>query len=296
MPGAGGNGAGGDGAGGDGAGTDLLPPEYSTAGLTAACVALGVASVAVLHCREQTYFYIMGDRVAQCKRASIKVKTYPYIFQTAFLSMSSFWIMHKLDIIYFSTVSFTLACWAQIFVPFFALLVLRDVFFLGPLHSLMHTKKYYHLHKLHHEQTNNAQSMHAFHIDLLDLIIENVGAPFLLFGLQYLLNRTVGIHWLSTTLLTFHDGALHSINPYSVMYFTPFLDCFLHGNITHQLHHALNKGYYLFVPYGHLREETRKTDCTKYNKTFETNFSSLEPNIFVLALFHGFILALFYCK
>lgn len=53
--------------------------------------------------------------------------------------------------------------------------------------------------------------------DALDLIIENVGAPFLLFGAQRLLGLPVGIHWYVGVLLTCHDGALHSVNPYSVM-------------------------------------------------------------------------------
>lgn len=256
-------------AAGAGAAVDI----NTTRGLTVACATLGVLSVLALHCREQLYFYIMGNKVPDCKRSPIQRKTYWYIFQTAFFSMTSFGMMHKTGVIYFSELSLTFECWREIFIPFFALLVLRDAVFLGPLHALLHTKKYYHLHKLHHEQTNNAQSLHAFHIDLIDLVIENVGAPFLLFGCQHLLGYTVGIHWLSATLLTFHDGALHSINPYSVMYFTPGFDCFLHGNVTHQLHHALNKGYYRFVPYRHVFEDDRKADCSKYNKTFKTNFS-----------------------
>ena len=86
--------------------------------------------------------------------------------------------------------------------------------------------------------------MHAFHIDAVDLVFESVGAPFLLFGGQCLLGMPVGIHWLSVVLLTFHDASLHSMNPYSEMYFSPLLDWQLHANVTRQLHHALNTGYY----------------------------------------------------
>jgi len=90
---------------------------------------------------------------------------------------------------------------------------------------------------------------------------------------QYLLGLDVGIHWFVGVLLTFHDGALHSINPYSIMYFNPILDNRLKGNVTHQLHHALNKGYYLFVPYEHFDADARSKDVQKYNKVFKTTFT-----------------------
>jgi hypothetical protein len=74
-------------------------------------------------------------------------------------------------------------------------------------------------------------------------------------------------------LLTCHDGALHSVNPFSVMYFHPLLDACFKGNVTHQLHHALNKGHYLFVPWGHMLPARRQADCERYNYVFKTDFS-----------------------
>ena len=124
-----------------------------------------------------------------------------------------------------------------------------------------------------HESTKDAQSLHAFYIDLLDLLIENVGAPVLLFGAQWMLGLTVGIPWMASVLLTFHDGALHSVNPYSVMYYNPVLDHLLQPNVHHQLHHALNKGYYLFVPWGHVLPDRRRADCRRYNEVFKTDFT-----------------------
>ena len=106
--------------------------------------------------------------------------------------MLSYWVMHQTSVVYFTPPALTLSFWLSIFVPFYALLALRDLFFLGPLHSRLHTPRLWRLHKLHHEPIKSAQSLHAFHIDLLDLIIENVGAPFLLFGLQLALGYSVG--------------------------------------------------------------------------------------------------------
>ncbi|GMI13863.1 hypothetical protein TrVE_jg10925 [Triparma verrucosa] len=248
--------------------------QLSNTRLSTYCAFQGACAVLVLWLREEIYFYVIGERVPKAKQKPLPDKTYPYIFQTYSLSMFSFFLMYRSEIIFWSPASFTLEFWSSIFAPFYLLLVLRDVFFLAPLHRLMHTKKYYHLHKLHHEATSDAQSLHAFQIDVIDLMIENVGAPFLLFGLQWALDRRVGIHWLVGVLLTFHDGGLHSINPFSVMYFNPFLEWLLEPNVTHQLHHALNKGYYLFVPWGHLiSRKERLTDCQKYNKVLKCDFS-----------------------
>lgn len=266
------------------------------------CAIQGGGAVGILHFREEINKLLFSPHLPTSKTVPLPSKTYPYIFQTYSLSMSSFFLMYKSEIIFWSDYEFSFKCWGEIFIPFYTLLLLRDLFFLYPLHSLMHTPKYYHLHKLHHEAKNDAQSLHAFQIDLIDLIIEvsrrwshsvsyefltwrdfarrcflcasqNVGAPFLLFGLQYLLNQRIGIHWLVGVLLTFHDGGLHSVNPYSVMYFNPLLDYLLEGNVTHQLHHCLNKGYYLFVPWKHLiSREGRRRDCVKYNKVLKCDF------------------------
>ena len=117
--------------------------------------------------------------------------------------------------------------------------------------------------------------MHAFHIHVLDLLIENTGAPTLLFLGQYLTGwqQSVGLNMFALVLYTCHDGALHSINPYSVMYFFPVLDHIMKGNICHQLHHALNNDYIQFVPYAHMwSSRRRQKDIEKYNATFETDF------------------------
>ena len=239
-----------------------------------ACTSLGAASVAILQYRETVNFRLLSNRVPRCKRRPLARKTYYYIFQTAAASMVSYFAMHQLSIVYFTAPALTASFWLSVFAPFYMLLLLRDVFFLGPLHSRLHTPRWYHLHRLHHEPTKSAQSLHAFYIDLLDLLIENVGAPFLLFALQRAMGYPVGIHWFVGVLLTCHDGALHSVNPYSAMYFNPLLDGIFRANVHHQLHHALGqKGYFLFVPWAHVLPERRRADCELYNRVFGTDFA-----------------------
>lgn len=239
-----------------------------------ACTTLGFASVAILQSRESMHFWLLSARLPQCKRRPLKRKSYYYIFQTAAASMVSYFAMHQLSLVYFTPPALTLSFALSVFGPFYLLLLLRDLFFLAPLHSRLHEPRWYHLHRLHHEPTKSAQSLHAFHIDLLDLVIENVGAPFLLFGLQLAVGCRVGIHWFVGVLLTCHDGALHSVNPFSAMYFNPLLDAIGKANVHHQLHHALgHKGYFLFVPWAHVLPARRRADCELYNQVFATNFA-----------------------
>ena len=239
-----------------------------------ACTSLGFASVAILQHREVLNFWILADRVPHSKRRPLPAKSHRFVFQTAAASMLSYFAMHQTALVYFTPPALTLSFWLSIFVPFYLLLALRDVFFLAPLHARLHTPQWYHLHKLHHEPTKSAQSLHAFYIDLVDLIIENVGAPFLLFGLQLVLQRPVGIHWFVGVLLTCHDGALHSVNPHSAMYFNPVLDAIFKGNVHHQLHHALNKkSHLLFVPWSHMLPARRHADCELYNRVFCTDLA-----------------------
>lgn len=246
--------------------------DHLTLGVVLACQ--GAMVVLAIYARERFYFWFFGDRIAEHKRkGQLAPRTYFYVFQTAALSMSSFFAMERTGIVFYEPYSFSFPFLGENFGLFYLILILRDVFFLWPLHGLMHTRRWYFLHKTHHEATHDAQSLHAFHIDAFDLVIENVGAPFLLLIAQYFLGFRVGFHWMVGVLLTCHDAALHSVNPYSVMYFNPLLDRFLKPNVHHQLHHAINKGYLLFVPYHHLLGKGKQIDVVEYNRVFRTSFT-----------------------
>jgi hypothetical protein len=151
---------------------DDTAQQFSSLRRSAACCALGLASVAILHGRERVHIWLLGERLPLCKRVALPHKVHPYLFQTAAASMASYYVMHATGVVYYRPPELSLHFWCSVFAPFYALLALRDVFFLGPLHSRMHTPRWYFLHKLHHEPTKSAQSLHAFYIDLLDLLIE----------------------------------------------------------------------------------------------------------------------------
>ena len=306
-----------------------LSNTSTTLGLVQALAVLGASSVGALYARERVYFRLFRDRIPAIKRQPLSRETQFHLLQTGAISMLSFGLLFKCSAVYWTPFApRSPRFWCSIVLPFYAILALRDVLLLLPLHTLMHKggPRFWRLRKspsphpgepfssrdarsidaisdslsrslflfhlladrFHHEVQRNAQSLHAFHLDAFDLLVENVGAPFLLLGAQYCAQRLfpsahavasssspsvqVGLHWLTGLLLTFHDGGLHSINPFSVMYFNPLLDRFLEPNVMHQLHHAVVQGYYLFVPWHHLLPGRRRADCDRYNRVFNTDF------------------------
>ncbi|CAB9525774.1 expressed unknown protein (Partial), partial [Seminavis robusta] len=251
------------------------------------CMTLSaVLSIALIYVRELIHFWFLGSLVPRSKQNSKQLTKMDIMFvlQTAIVSICTFCIIEYHGLTYTETNKFgngSNFIWflvAEVYLPFYTLLVLRDVVFLWPFHQLLHTKYFYHLHKTHHSIGKDAQGMHAFYIDIFDLLIENAGAPALLLAFQYFSGSEVGFHLLVPYLLSFHDGALHSVSPYSAMYFCPILDYVLKPTIHHQLHHAIphNKDYLLFVPYRHLIPRHRQADIAYFNKVFDTNFYSSE--------------------
>mmetsp|Transcript_42918 Transcript_42918/g.49480 ORF Transcript_42918/g.49480 Transcript_42918/m.49480 type:complete len:341 (-) Transcript_42918:174-1196(-) len=195
-------------------------------------------------------------------------------------------------IVWDEDVEFTYEGWKKIFLPFYQLLVVRDIFFMAPFHTLMHYKakkpqsssmlskvlKWFRkLHYKHHEVGKSAQSLHAYHIDDLDLFIENLGAPILFSCLQYMLGMyRIGVSMNTLVLLNLNDVGLHSVNPFSIMYFNPILDAMLYPNICHHLHHTpkYQNTYICFTPYHHLllSPHLKRVDMRRYDENFKTNF------------------------
>ena len=87
---------------------------YDTLSLARACALLGFAAVGILHARERVYFWLFADRIAHCKHKSLSKKTLWYILQTSALSMSSFFLMYKYDIIYFKTPNVSISFWKDV--------------------------------------------------------------------------------------------------------------------------------------------------------------------------------------
>mmetsp|Transcript_33152 Transcript_33152/g.71633 ORF Transcript_33152/g.71633 Transcript_33152/m.71633 type:complete len:343 (+) Transcript_33152:1688-2716(+) len=255
------------------------------AGYFALClITNGLISVGIAYLREELHFMMLSRHRQLASRYKIRgglsrIDWY-YIFQTASVSQIALFLQGIFGILYYENRAgfWNWSKWLEIYLQFYAMLILRDLFYLAPFHSLMHSApRWYRLHKEHHKVMKNAQSLHAFHINILDLVLENVGAPILLVLGQCIMSdwkqEHVGINIFAVVLLTGHDIALHSIDPYSAMYFCPVLDHFMKGNICHQLHHALNNDYIMFVPYGHLwSSRRRRKDVDRYNTVFETDF------------------------
>jgi hypothetical protein len=247
----------------------------------------GIAATILSIGREKIHFSLLGSRVSKFKRNKTKDPRFQSIsnYVTVIFSTDiALFLLETHDLLWLDdSFDLSLTFWKKTFLPFYGLLILRDLCSLAPIHNLMHSNPimYKLLHKKHHEITKNAESLHAYHINFLDLMVENTTAPLLLFFFQHQLGMKPGVSYTTITLFFRHDFALHSVNPYSVMYFNPILDFWFKPNIFHQLHHALNKDYILFVPYCHILPWERRKDERKYNEIFKTtfSFSSLRFNL-----------------
>lgn len=138
-------------------------------------------AVALLYLRERLHFRLLASRYTVGGRLS-RDTWYRVARTAAFSQVSIFFAALGGCIRVEDRIGWTSRNVARVYAQFYALLVLRDAASLAPLHALMHTPRWYHLHKAHHEALGKGtQSMHAFHIDILDLVVENVGAQFLVF-------------------------------------------------------------------------------------------------------------------
>jgi hypothetical protein len=151
----------------------------------------------------------------------------------------------------------------------------KDSLVMKNVHKWMHEYSwFYTLHKHHHVANANIQITNAFHFDIIDTFIENLGAPVLLCVLYFSLGLPVRVHFASFLFLQWTDGMVHSLNPYTVIYFNPIVDYFLKANINHNLHHIIQKGYYVFNPWNHLFDrESLAKDIKIYNEVCKTNIS-----------------------
>jgi len=232
-------------------------------------------NILLVQYREEFYFTLFHDRLPLIKRqkSQIENETFKLMFQNVFfvwclISFAHYFEPFKLIPITASQTSGFLMVYGQ----FIILLMLRDAF-LSVVHRLMHSPKYYYLHKVHHQVNRQAQSLHAFHIDILDIFLETYIAVPSLFMFQYFLSGNLELHMGSLLLFTMHDFTLHSINPYSVSYFNPILDFALKPNICHQLHHVVQNEYFTFTPYHHFIPGAKERDYKRYNKLMKTNFA-----------------------
>lgn len=228
----------------------------------------------LLQIREEFYFWILGDAVAPVKRAyCLSSKDKYYTLQTSLIGAANTWIGFYMGNRFWNPISANWNTFWHVFVISYILTILKDIFSLAALHKWMHENPWlYTLHKEHHTVNRNAQSAMAYHIDFLDLVIENICAPFILELILYLLGQPVKIHAAATLIASNLDVVIHSINPYTICLFNPILDYFFRCNVAHQIHHSVQTANYTFIPYHHLKPGSFKKELDNYNSIMETSF------------------------
>jgi len=148
---------------------------------------------------------------------------------------------------------------------FWFMSLVKDFTLMRYLHKWMHEKKgWYWLHKQHHETNENVQIVTTFHFDILDIIIENAGAPITLHIFYYFFREGCpAINYASFLYLGWADSMIHSLNPYTVVFFNPIWDYFMKGVIAHNLHHMVQENYYELVPFRHFIKGEIEKDLKK---------------------------------
>jgi len=150
--------------------------------------------------------------------------------------------------------------------------LLKDFFSLGLLHKLLHTPKYYYLHKLHHKWTKDTSNLYTnYYFDLLDIVLENAAGLFFYIPLKYLVTGSFRFNLYSYLLVVWIDHTLHSCNPYSSCFLNPLLDFVFRANIRHSLHHTVINDYFLFMPWSHIFPSTKRAEIENYNKLHKTD-------------------------
>ena len=67
---------------------------------------------------------------------------------------------------------------------------------------------------------------------------------------------------------------VHSVNPYTALFFNPWLDWIFRSNVAHQIHHVVQMKNFAFFPLHHIFANNRLSDMKEYDKIMKTNFFS----------------------
>lgn len=226
--------------------------------------------------REHFFFWLLGNEVALAKRKySLSFWDWYYVFQTNVVGTVFSYYGLVQGQYYFKPLTFSFETWKEIFIPFYIMQVLKDILSLQGFHRLMHESKWcYQFHKEHHTVTKNAQSLQAFHIDVLDLFLENSCAPIAFNAMQYLLGYPVRMNICAAVPGAVMDILIHSVNPHSAVLGNPVLDYIFACNVSHQIHHTVVTENYMFIPYHHLLPGERKREKQRYDEIMKTSFFS----------------------
>lgn len=232
---------------------------------------LGFSFIAQI--REHMYFFLMGDEIAQIKREhSMTRKNWLFWLQTTVIYCTNMWITKKQGLIFYEPITFSWKSFVDVYVVFIAVQILKDISCMWKLHEWMHTSsKWMKYHEEHHNVGRNAQCLMAFHIDILDLFIENTLGPTIYLAFLWLIGQEPKIHVIAVLMASIMDVLVHSINPYSITFWNPILDSIFKCNVAHQVHHSTLTANYTFIPYHHLFGGFAR-DAQIYNDVMKTNF------------------------
>jgi hypothetical protein len=171
----------------------------------------------------------------------------------------------------------------RIYLEFLIIAFIKDGISMNILHQMFHTRFYDH-HKTHHLPMKELSVMNAFYFDVFDLFAEDGVGPLLLIGIKAMAGGTANVHYASYLLTVLCDQTVHSLDPYTAVFWNPLLDNVMRGAISHNLHHSLNRGHYTIWPLHHLigvdapnnksgsALDGFECDIKEYNKTFDTHF------------------------
>lgn len=159
------------------------------------------------------------------------------------------------------------------YLEFLTMSILKDIFSMMPLHQLMHVR-FYSLHKTHHISMREVSVVNVFFFDYVDLTFENAVGPLMLLASKALLGFGLQMHAASIIILFVGEILVHSCSPFTVFFFNPLLDGLMNCNVSHNLHHALNKDNYMVWPLHQLSAGGLDKSVEQYDATFRTNISS----------------------
>ena len=264
------------------------------------CVVVGTLKLNVLwYIREEFYLYLLGIHASVYKRVYRLTKRDLYfVVQTSCISAIGITALVWWEFVYildsedmmrwprcpiqgvsevFGILYLEPSCLSammQTLTWFYAILAVKDVCLMNTIHRWMHTSpSLYRWHRTHHEVRHNSRFQLAFHAGGVNLLLEDVGAPFLICGFMWIIGLS-GVQFpiYSVHLLALFDGGIHSVNPFTILFWNPVIDSLLNANIVHNLHHAKGNKYLTTVPLYHLRVASRKADEMEYDRVMRTRF------------------------
>jgi len=174
----------------------------------------------------------------------------------------------------------------KVYLEFMIMAAIKDTISMNLAHQMFHSHPWLmKLHKTHHLPRRELTVANAFYFDVPDLIVEDGIGPLMLIMLKSVLGGVASVHYASFYLCVVCDQTVHSVDPYTCMFWNPLLDNLMRGALSHNLHHAVNKGHYTIWPEHHFKgvasaghkADVKATDgfdvdVREYNKIFETDF------------------------